>query len=225
MTPAQLYQLFRADVRDDVAPYLWSDLEVYSYMHDAQEMFCRFTGGISDEGTPFTTLPVTAGWEYVAYSDRILKIKTAWRDDGTQLRLLNPEDLHSDAIQRDYGFDLGHNMNIKPGPVKALVSGFRDNYLKLVYVPTTDFNINLSVFRLPNIPITDGTSRFEIASHHHRHLLLWMKHLAYMKQDAETFDKERSDDMQQEFMRYCDRAKMERERREHKYRVTSYGGY
>ena len=41
MTPKALHDLFRAHVRDEEYPYLWSETEVYLYMDEAQKMFCR----------------------------------------------------------------------------------------------------------------------------------------------------------------------------------------
>jgi hypothetical protein len=52
----------------------------------------------------------------------------------------------------------------------------------------------------------------------------WMKHLAHEKQDAETYDRGRSMEFRDKFLAYCDQAKAERERREHKYRTVAYGG-
>jgi hypothetical protein len=52
-----------------------------------------------------------------------------------------------------------------------------------------------------------------------------MKHLAHLKQDAETYDRGRADQFRTEFFAYCDQAKAEREKREHKFRTVAYGGY
>lgn len=54
MKVQELYDQFRSDAMDTVAPYLWSDTNVYRYMDDAYKMFVRLTGGIGD----FTTQDV-----------------------------------------------------------------------------------------------------------------------------------------------------------------------
>ena len=52
-----------------------------------------------------------------------------------------------------------------------------------------------------------------------------MAALAYMKQDAETYDKTKSAEFEARFLGYCDMARKEKERREHKTRIVAYGGY
>ena len=86
MDSTALYELFRSDVRDDVAPYLWSDTEVYSYMDDAQKMFCRLQGGIADATSPVTRISVAVGDVFVQISPTILKLREARRStDGRGL--------------------------------------------------------------------------------------------------------------------------------------------
>ena len=43
MDSTALHDLFRSEVRDEATPYLWSDAEIYSYIDDAQKMFCLLT--------------------------------------------------------------------------------------------------------------------------------------------------------------------------------------
>ena len=59
---------------------------------------------------------------------------------------------------------------------------------------------------------------------HHYHLLKWMRHLAYRKQDADSFNLVKSDQERDDFINYCELAKREKATRKHKVRVTSYGG-
>lgn len=48
MTSDDLYALFRSDVVDATAPYLWTETEVWNYMNDAYKLFVRKMGGIPD---------------------------------------------------------------------------------------------------------------------------------------------------------------------------------
>lgn len=222
-----LHGLFRSDVRDQATPYLWSDAEIFSYIDDAQKMFCRLQGGIADASSAVTQLAVTAGDAFVPVSPTILKIRNARRADGYDLEILNFEDLlFRPSADSDYGFRPGFRIDNTVGTVKAVVVGMEANRLRLVHIPQEDLTINLIVYRLPLVTITGGTGQaLEIDEQHHRHLLHWMKHLAHQKQDAETYDRGRSETFRAEFLAYCDQAKAERERREHKYRTVAYGGY
>lgn len=90
---------------------------------------------------------------------------------------------------------------------------------------TFDLTVNLSVFRLPITAITDdGDQEFEIAEHHHEHLLLWVKHRAYSKQDAETFDRTKAKELDEAFREYCERAKSGQNRLRRVPTPVAYGG-
>jgi hypothetical protein len=87
--------------------------------------------------------------------------------------------------------------------VCALVIGEEDNKARTYPLSNETLTIQLSVFRLPLNPIDDGELELEVGEQHHRHLLLWMKSLAYGKQDAETYDRTKKADFESEFRAYC----------------------
>ena len=231
MTPTQLKDLFRSDVRDEASPPLWTDTEIFVYMDDAQKMFCREGGGIADSTTTICTLQVTAGDTYLDYDPRILKLRDLRRvSDGRNVNILSFEDLgHPGRAQDDYGQSTsfgtgGVKFNTNPTAVTGVVVGMDANKLRLVAPAVADDTLQAIVYRMPLEDITASSTAFEIDAHHHRHLLNWMKHLAHEKQDAETYDRGRSMEFRDKFLAYCDQAKAERERREHKYRTVAYGG-
>jgi hypothetical protein len=231
MTPAQLKDLFRSDVRDEASPPLWTDTEIFVYMDDAQKMFCRQGGGIADSTSPICTLHVTAGDAYLTYDPRILKLRDLRRmSDGRNVDILNFEDLgHPGWTQDDYGRSMsfgagGIKFTDRPAPVTAVIVGMDANKLRLLAPAVANDTLQAIVYRMPLEDITASSTAFEIDAQHHRHLLDWMKHLAHEKQDAETYDRGRSMEFRDKFMAYCDQAKAERERREHKYRTVAYGG-
>lgn len=225
MDSTALLALFRADVRDEAAPYLWSDAEIYSYINDAQRMFCRLQGGIADASSAVTQLSVTAADVFVPISPLILKLREARREsDGRDLELLNFEDMQSQRPVDDYGYRAGFRIDNTTGTVKAIVLGMEQNKIRLVHIPDEDQTISLIVYRMPLLTIAGAGQSLEIDEHHHRHLLHWMKHLAHQKQDAETYDRGRAEQFRDAFLAYCDQAKAEREKREHKYRTVAYGG-
>lgn len=227
MDSTALRDFFRSEVRDEVTPYLWSDVEIYSYIDDAQKMFCRLQGGIADATSVVTQLAVPAGTVNVALSPRILKVREAHHaDSGHGVEILNFEDLQTRGSGDDYGFrSVGYALDMSTGPVTAMVVGMNANKARLIRIPEQNTVLRLVVYRMPLDIIEDADQLLEIDEHHHRHLLHWMKHLAHQKQDAETYDRGRSDMFRTEFFAYCDRAKAEQERREHKYRTVGYGGY
>ena len=61
MTPAELLNLFRIEVDDQVEPYLWSDFEFYTYLNEAQNTFASLIGGIADQSSKITQLGYSVG--------------------------------------------------------------------------------------------------------------------------------------------------------------------
>lgn len=216
MTPSEVKTLFRSEMKDAVAPYLWSDADVYTYIDDAQKMFCRLTDGISDATTAeVVEIPVAADATWLDSHPSILKIRAATRDsDGAPLEVVNFEDLASRGIRLDG----------RKGPVRTLITGMQENKLRLASVASVVDTIRLLVFRLPLIDVTDGEGPFEVAPEHHIHLLYWVKRCALLKQDAETFDKSKAEDFEVMFRAYCAQAKAEQQRKRHKVRTVAYGG-
>lgn len=208
-TPEDLHAQFRSDMRDEQEPYLWSDEDIYEYMDDAQKMFCVLTGGIAD----VLSTQYVAGQEFVDYSERILKLREVRDADGRPVQIQNFEQHQGCAV-----------WPTATGRVSGVVTGMKDGKMRLSPLPQHDGNLSLVVYRLPLTDIEGPDGEFEIDSRHVRHLLDWMKSRALSKADAETFDKGKADEHGGKFAAYCDRAKADRERREHTYRTIGYGG-
>lgn len=216
MTSGDLLALFRREMNDTEEPQLWSDDDFYSYLTDAQRMFCRKTDNIGDATTPeVVNISVVANTEWYPSHKSILKVRACSRlDTGADVDVLNREDM------------AGKNMRFdgRTGPVKALIIGMEPHRVRVWPVPNEDVTLQLLVFRLPLQAITDD-QELEIDEQHHEHLLHWVKHRAYSKQDAEAFDKTKAADFEQKFNAYCEMAKVEQRRARHKPRATEYGGY
>lgn len=231
MTADELYDLFRGDVVDTVKDYLWSDDEVWSYMDEAYKMFVRLTGGISDSTSAVTEVPITAGTVTSEVSPLILKFRTAYlRSNGRKLDIITNAD-EPVTGRGDYNnYWMGMRDNT-PGEVQYMMVGSDRNakrgIVRWVRVPVVDDVCDISVYRLPLDKITPDSGSFdlyEVGEEHHHSLMLWMKKLAYGKQDAETFDRGRRDEYDKEFRAYCEAAKAEWERYKTKTHVVEYGG-
>lgn len=224
MNTTELYEAFRSDVVDIERPYLWSDAEVYGYMDDAQIMFCRLGVGIADVTTEeVTSVPITAGEEYSPLHPSILTIRQArLSSTGREIALKNL--LDAGTAGDDYGTVFTTANEHRPGPVRGMVIGEQYDLCRWVGVPETDDIAKIAVYRLPLEAIVGDGQELEIRREHHRALLYWMKHLAYGKQDAETFDRAKASENETKFVAYCDKAKAEWERYKHKPRAIKYGG-
>lgn len=223
MTPAELLTQFRLDMADTVEPYLWGDAEIVRGIDDAQTMFCRLTDGIPDATTPaVTTLSVVAGTEWYDVHPKIKKLRLVHREDnGRDLELVTPETAS----------DKGIRFRGEVGDIRAIVWGLEDGKVRAWPVPSQDVTVTLNVFRLPlthitytGTPTPTVTGSFEIAEQHHLHLLHWVKSRAYLKQDAETFDKTKANEFEQRFRDYCAEVAREQSRSRRVTGAVTYGG-
>lgn len=216
MDSTEVLRRFRLDMDDLETPPLWSDEEVFEYMTDAQNQFCRETEGIADSRTPsICQLAMVAGTEWYTVSPLILKLRAVRRsDDGREIAVLNPETL----TRMDVRFEN------RTAPIKALVAGLSDGALRSWPIPSETLTLNMEVFRLPLYSITDTDQQFEIGVQHHTHLVLWMRHRAYLKQDADTYDIRAAELYENKFKAYCFKALQEQERARRQIGVVAYGG-
>lgn len=225
MQSQELLRAWRASVKDDVKPYLWSDEEAYLFMNDAYNMFVRLTGGIADFRSEYTEVEVVAHDAIAELHPSILRIMSATlRSRRRPLEILNGPDLGTIRVQ-DYGGYTTLTDLDREGDVVAMVLGQARDRAQLINVPVEDDIIDLVVYRLPVTEITGSGQEFAgVQGIHHYHLAHWMSFRAYDKQDADTFDPRRAEYHKAEFERYCAQAQREWERYKHKNRVVAYGG-
>lgn len=215
MNSGELYTLFRGDIGDEVAPYLWTDTEVYLYMNDAYRMFARNTGGIADATSAVTKIALVAGEEHAEVDPSILRFRQAkLRSTGAEVKVINEED--EPAMLRNIA-----------GTVKYMVIGAERNKVRWLNIPQVSDIVDITVYRLPLDVLLEGNEAFtfpDIGAEHVEHLTLHMKARAYGKQDADSFDKSKRDHNKNLFEEYCLKAKAEWERYKHKTRSVAYGG-
>jgi hypothetical protein len=229
MTPKGLFDRFRSDVVDDKSPPLWTDVEICAYMHDAQQMLCRLTEGIRDATSRATQAAITTAEAWTTIDPSVLRIRSASLvSTGKPVKVVSYEDV--------VGMDnTTHSWPFNPtemaltGVVVAAIIGMEEGKLRLVRIPIADDTLSLLIERLPTCSlavakVTDLPKTFEVREEHHLAMLMWMKHLAYAKQDVETYDSEKSDKQGAAFEKYCFDAKAEKQRRNSKPRLIQYGG-
>jgi hypothetical protein len=228
MESHELLCAFREDVVDEVEPYLWSDAEAYRYMNDAYFMFVRLTGGIPDGTSAVTTLTATASTATTALDSSIMRIRRAVNvtDNDVPMRIINVQDIDT-LTTDDYGVLRNIGQIDVEGQVRYMIIGEEEELVRWVNVPTVDTTIQLVVERLPLAAhrIKRPRQLFHgVREEHHYHLLKWMRHLAYRKQDADSFDLAKSDQERADFVDYCNLALKEKGTRKHKVRTVAYGG-
>lgn len=225
MESHELLSAFRCDVVDDVEPYLWPTREVYRYINDAYFMFVRLTGGIPDGSSSVTRLVAAEGVATTPIDKSIMRVRTARNasDNYCPIKVINVQD-EEDFLTDDYDL-IRSDTYSTIGRVRCMVIGEEEGYVRWVNIPDDDTDVSLVVERLPLIPITRERQQFSgVREEHHYHLLKWVRHLAYRKQDADSFNLVKSDQERNDFLAYCEMANQEKSIRKHKVRTTSYGG-
>lgn len=215
MDTTELKDEFRRRMRDEIVPYLWSDDEVFSYMDRAQVDFCRYAYAISDSRSTVTAINLEADTAFYAIHPSILRIKRAVREsDGRDIAVANIENMDT----------LPSVANSPTGTVDKLLLGADNDYARCYPTPSATEVIRLYVHRLPITKIDSEGQNLEIHAQHHMTLVDGMSAYAHLKQDAETFDRGRSEMFMGTFRQQCDQAKQEREMLENKPRQVVYGG-
>lgn len=218
---------FRNQVADQALPHLWEDDEILRYIIDAQDTFVRKIGGIADMTTPsIVDIPIVLNTPFAAHSPYIIRIlsgrlATARRDISFVLE----SDLNL-LRERDYGSQLKFTLDDTDiGDVRYGMLGLEEKKIRWLRVPQVNDTCHLRVLRLPYPRIVDwDTNPLEIDDFHHIHLIKWMKHLAYSKQDAEARNDKLAEDNRAAFILYCDEARKEIDKRRYRPRVVQYGG-
>ena len=216
MNSTELLETFREEMNDVETPHLWSDALIYRYINEAQEMFCRKTEGIEDSSSPLCRLEIEEGTDWYLLSRKILKVREAVDTrTGRPYEIMNMEKASTKGVL----------FNGNPGPLKLFVTGLEKSKLRAWPVPSVATTVELRVFRLPLETITDdGDQELEIDEQHHLALLMWVKHRAYGKEDAETFDRRKSDEFEMRFYAYCAEAFKEQGRARRSVGTVIYGG-
>lgn len=182
-----LIKLFRHEVDDTVAPYLWSDLEAIDYANDAQDEACRRARLLVDSTTPALcrlTVPL-ADAGVVALDPRVLFVRRVRIAGRKALSRMSMQDMESyNAYWQDAA----------PRTPVHFIPDFETGKLLLWPTPDTDVQLELTVVRLPLLEMNDGQDSPEIAPRMHRSLRFWMMFRAYSKQDSQANDPKKAAD-------------------------------
>lgn len=229
MNANELADYFRSQVRDEVAPYLWSDEEILTYMNEAQKMFVRLTNGIYDVSTAACcTVAITAGQKYSTLHPAVLEIRKAYYVDGTtgfkrELPIISLADVDTLSTS-DYGVYNNPAIQDLPGTVDYMLTGEERGKVRWINVPTENATVEMAIARMPLTTLTRTQLTLEVPEEHHVYLIEWMKHLAYNKQDGDAFNPKTATESEMRFRAYCDFAWKEWERYRHTHRSIAYGG-
>lgn len=241
--PDELLARFRRDVSDVQGgasndDFLWSDEEIFDYMDEAQREFVRRTH-VLRKTHPFTpaiteivyTAPVgdPVNLDGFITQDpsiiRPLRARMQTLSNRDPLQIVTAEDLDGGLMVRDYGTFFTGDWQSKSGPARFLVTNMQEDMWRLAPIPVEDDILELTVEHMPLNTLACGSVVLEVTEREDQMtMLLFMQHVAYMKQDADTYDKELSDRFEAAFEKKADNRRREVRRSRFRHVGMRYGG-
>lgn len=186
MNLGELVQAFRSRSDDVAEPTLWTDAEVVSYVNEAQREACIRARLIEDYDTPeVTRLALRAGKGLYDIHCSILRVRRVYLQGAK--RTLEPSSV-------EYQDDTGYaDWMTRTGTPRWFIFSGTTSQLRVVDAPSIADTAILRVHRLPLNPMKQPTDRPEIHDKYHFRLLDWALRLAYLKQDADTYDEQKAE--------------------------------
>lgn len=200
MTLDDLIESFRVDSDDkarslngDDSDLLWGDEEVVRWFAEAEEEAAIRKRLLFGE----KSISVIATKRAYTFSALYEITRADLQEVGASAPLCALR-----IVSRDYMDLIDPSWRTRAGRPTHLIQ--EDTRIVLAGVVDRPYTLMLEGLRLPASPLsTDDTSvEPEIAPVHHRHLVNWVLHRAYGKQDADTFDSARSDRAEKAFTAY-----------------------
>lgn len=175
-TPKQLVAYFRSQLVDTVAPYLWSDTELYQYATQGEKYIAQRTLCLQD----MLQLDVSAGEPNVLLPPSVVRIRSAvWVEGGHEHRL--------DIESLDACMASGANIYTRQGRPVIFLTGAITNGIRLYPIPSSDGQLFLSVYRTPAEALS-ATAAFSIPFDYRFALFEWMRSSALARPDTDSHD-------------------------------------
>lgn len=228
MAPSELAEIFRREVDDVAAPFLWSDEDISLYLDQAQREFARQTDCFLDSTTASVCrVPIAANQALVALSQLVTKIRRAeLAATFRPVRVTTLAEMDEGQITgRDYGLSVPTQWRTATGEPRFAVEDYEPGKLLLAPIPTAADTLNLTVYRLPLNKIAIDSAAFEVKDEDHQyHLLSYMQFLAYSRQDADTYSPKRAQAAKEQWLESVSAARLAFRRKRFVPKAIAYGG-
>jgi len=181
----EILEEVREKLDDESTPYLWADKELLRYANRAERRLAEGAYLISDATTAAVcqiALTLAAGADYTKHS-KIVKVR--------QARILG-QTTSMGIVDLDWLQQFYTTWQIAtPDLPKYFSEDLTTGKITFIPAPGTSYTANLIVYRLPlnDLVLTALTASPEIPEKFQKYLMDGILSEAYLKQDAETFDK------------------------------------
>lgn len=195
MNLSGLIAQFRYDVADKAVPYLWSDDEVTLWFNEAvNEAAIRARLIREDTNPDICVLNIQQDvTEYPLNQliTEIVYVSMVYPGNPTMIPYIIGK---TSTDELDGSRPYWRTQKYRP---TALI--INDTNVRTDCIPDTDYTMNLEVYRLPLVDMANDNDVPEINGIHHIHLVKWVKHRAYERQDADTQDLQKSAKFESQF--------------------------
>jgi hypothetical protein len=179
MKAAELLEIARIELDDVAAPFLWSNPEMLEYLDDGQNEAARRGRLLVDSTTTATCqITVVSGTHTYTLDPRVIRVNRARLVDG-DLPL-------SVVMMRD--LDCYPGWESWSETPRIYCPDWESGKIRLVGNPSAAGVLNMTVVRLPLLPVNDMHDTLELRAEHQRNLRHWVIYRAYLKRDSETYN-------------------------------------
>lgn len=195
MELTDLINKFRTLTRDKSLPYLWDDDDITLWLNESEDEASLRARLLYDKTSSFCTIDVTAGTTVYALDPLINEIEYAYLEtDAGVIYVLHPVDrIHLNTEVPYWREDTF--------PPKYLIQD--EQTVEIAGTVPSDYTLHMEVYRKPLKNIEDTADDTpEIADHHHKYLVYWAMHRAYLVNDADKYDAKLSKQYEDEFEKY-----------------------
>lgn len=205
-TTDELMADFREDVADPLegidashpdSDSLWSNAVIYRYMTDACDRVARDTKSL----IKLATIAYEIGQSVIPLPRHILHIHSArLASNNRKLEPYNIDDTSAMAIS-DYGIRANSfdQMFDSHGEPRVFVRDYDQRGIRLAPIPQRADAIIAQCSMVPAVPFSAGMMLPFLDRPDQLLILMYMKYLAYRKQDADTYDLKRSNEFKAEY--------------------------
>lgn len=219
---------FRRDV-DDIkldpqsdAGLLFTDDDVLEYINVANQEFVEATKARPE----MLRLSIQPNVRTITVPDRVIASRYMWATLESTGKRIPEVNLNESSYEYDYDTLIETSVfdSDQTGPPKMFTFDYEEGKLYLSHIPTTADRLLLPVY-LEAKEICSWNDSLGIKKMRYvRMLLAGMKREAYLKQDADVYDKQESDRWRDIFAGYITQVMGELERRNKKPACMPYGG-
>lgn len=197
MNVSEFIAAFRADLRDGVDGELWSDADIVRYLNDAVQEANERALLTEDRATPAVcSVTLSAGVSTYNLHPSVIRIKRI-SYLGRPLDETSVEEMDAESS----------NWESRSGEPRRYIfeqaSGVNPAKVRLWPTPTSAGTLALTVNRgaLKKLTADIETAKPELPERFHERLKDWVYRCAYLKQDADGFDKSKAIEFEASFER------------------------